>query len=64
MIEKIKDKINFLYSNYMTKNLIKKYDFVEKKNLVRLGSVYGGWTFENKKIYMVQLFYHVDLEKI
>ncbi len=49
MIEKIKDKINFLYSNYMTKNLIKKYDFVEKKNLVRLGSVYGGWTFENKK---------------
>tara|TARA_Y100000389_G_scaffold62742_1_gene58853 strand:+ start:11 stop:763 length:753 start_codon:yes stop_codon:yes gene_type:complete len=33
----------------MTENLIKKYKFVEKKNLVRLGSVYGGWTFENKK---------------
>jgi FkbM family methyltransferase len=49
MIKIIKDKINFLYSNYMTENLIKKYKFVEKKNLVRLGSVYGGWTFENKK---------------
>ena len=33
----------------MIENLTKKYDFVEKKNLVRLGSVYGGWTFENKK---------------
>ena len=49
MIKIIKDKINFVYSNYMTENLIKKYKFVEKKNLVRLGSVYGGWTFENKK---------------
>lgn len=31
MIKIIKDKINFLYSNYMTENLIKKYKFVEKK---------------------------------
>ncbi|WP_440652118.1 FkbM family methyltransferase [Candidatus Pelagibacter sp. HIMB1542] len=32
----------------MTEILISRYKFVKKKNLVRLGSIYGGWTFENK----------------
>ena len=49
MIKRIKNKINFLYSSYMTKILTKKYEFIKKNNLVRLGSIYGGWTFENNK---------------
>ncbi len=49
MIEIIKNKLNFLYSNFMTENLIKRYKFVESRDLVRLGSTYGGWTFEHRK---------------
>ena len=49
MIERIKNKLNFLYSKYMTEILTNRYKFIKKNNLVRLGSIYGGWTFENKK---------------
>jgi len=49
MIDRIKDKINFIYSNYKTKSLLNNYKFEKKKNLIRLGSVYGGWNLLDKK---------------
>ena len=49
MINRIKNKINFIYSNYKTKVLLNNYKFEKKKNLIRLGSVYGGWNLLDKK---------------
>ena len=49
MIDRIKNKINFIYSNFRTKLLLNNYKFKRNNDLIRLGSVYGGWNLLDKK---------------